>query len=68
MNYYRVGNRVDDLALYAYAATPAAAVKLVEELCGPIPPQQLKVAQVKAEQIPEGENVLGTEGDEGGEA
>ena len=61
MKYYRVGNRVDALNVYATAEKPAEAVTLVENLLGPIAPQQLRVAEVRREDIPEGETILGEE-------
>lgn len=61
MKYFKVGNRVDSLRLYAAASKPDAAVKLVEDLTGPIAPQQLVCAEIRKDQIPEGENILGEE-------
>lgn len=59
MKYFRVGNRTDELSVYATADKPDEAVKLVEDLTGPIAPQQLRVAEVTFEQIPEDEVILG---------
>lgn len=61
LKYYKVGNKVDKLNLYAKADKPDAAVKMVEDLVGPIAPQQLRIVEVVRAAIPEGETILGEE-------
>lgn len=53
MNYYTVGTKSDDLSYYVYADRPAAAVRQVEQLIGPIKQSELRVAQISLQDIPE---------------
>lgn len=56
--YFRVGNKVDNLPLYVRANTPQEARASVEQLIGPIPDKLITLREVKAEEIPEGEEIL----------
>lgn len=59
--YFRVGNKVDELPIYAAADNQKEAVDAVEDMVGPIAPRLLTVKEVRREEIPEGESILGEE-------
>lgn len=58
MKYFRIGNTVDDLPLYIKAPDQKAALVVFENLCGPVPAKILKVAEIKEDDIPEGDEFL----------
>lgn len=56
--YFSVGNTSDSLSFYVWADNKHEASRMVDALYGPIAPQQLRVTQIKAEDVPEGDEVM----------
>lgn len=58
MAYFKIGTKEDELSFYVSADERGLAVRVVEDLIGPINPAQLIVKQVRAEDVPEDAEVL----------
>lgn len=58
MSYWKIGNRDDDLSFYVSAETKEMAVRVVEELVGPINPAHLVAKKVPEGELPEDVEVL----------
>jgi hypothetical protein len=57
--FFRVGNRVDTLAYYVLAPNRETAIKVVEDLTGPMNPSRAVVTELS--ECPEGYTAAGEE-------